>query len=155
MTDILRQDQLYAYATQAGFTGNARDNIVAIAMAESGGNPTAQNCNNPGGSCDRGILQINNQFHPEVSDKCAYNPLCAFTAAFSISNGGTDFSPWTTFKSGAYTKFLNPGGPTYPTLSSTGGISSSLISGLTSHTFVFILAMVAVILGLIIMYRRQ
>lgn len=161
---ILRADQLYAFATAAGFTGSARDNIVAISMAESGGNTQAQNCSNPGGSCDRGLLQINNYWHKEISDQCAYDPLCSFQAAYQISSGGTDFSPWTTFKSGAYTKYLNPATPSYTSpntagtqpsanfLNSTGG---NIMTALTQHTLLFTIAIVAVIMGFVIMSRSE
>jgi hypothetical protein len=126
--------QLTQYAQQAGFSGSGLQNIVAIAMAESGGNPTAQNCNNPGGTCDRGVLQINNCWHPEVSDSCANDPACAFKAAYSISNNGTSFTPWTTFTSGAYKQFLNQVSNTVGnTLGSiTGGQTSSSSGSPTS-----------------------
>jgi hypothetical protein len=95
------------YAKQAGFSGDSLVNIVSIALAESGLDANAQNCNNAGGSCDRGIVQINNYWHSEVNDTCAYDPRCAFKAAYSISNNGTSFTPWTTFTSGASSKFTN------------------------------------------------
>lgn len=99
--------QLEGFATQAGFNGQQAYIITAIALAESGGNDQAKNCNNPGGTCDRGVVQINNYYHKEVSDSCAYDPLCAFQAAYKISGKGQDFSPWTTFQNGAYKKYLS------------------------------------------------
>jgi hypothetical protein len=54
-----------------------------------------------------GILQINNYWHSSVTDQCAYDPACSFKSAYSITKGGTDFSQWTTFTSGAYSKFTN------------------------------------------------
>lgn len=85
----------------AGFRGASLINVVSIAEAESRLQPHGpDNLNrNAAGqvtSRDRGILQINSVYHPEVSDACAYNPQCAFNAAFRISNGGSDFSPWST-----------------------------------------------------------
>lgn len=103
---VLSVSQATQYAAQAGFSGNAQNIIVAIAQAESGLNPQAQNCNNPGGTCDRGILQINSYWHSEVSDQCAYDPACAFQAAYRISGNGRNFSPWTTYTSGAYKQYL-------------------------------------------------
>src|SRR5579875_732127 len=88
-------------ASKAGFRGQSLTTIVAIAMAESCLSNTAQHVN-ADGSIDRGILQINNKAHPEVSDACAYNIQCAFNAAYTISNRGTDFTPWTTFVNGDY-----------------------------------------------------
>lgn len=101
--------QATQFAQQAGFSGQGLQNILAIAQAESGLNPSAQNCNNPGGSCDRGILQINNSYHSEVTNQCAYDPACAFAAAFKIS-GGNNFSQWTTFQNGAYKQYLGNSG---------------------------------------------
>lgn len=98
--------QAESYAAQAGFTGSALSTILAIAQAESGLNPCALNCNNKGGSCDRGVLQINNFYHPEVSDACAFDPACAFQQGYRISNAGQSFTAWATFINGSYRKFL-------------------------------------------------
>jgi murein DD-endopeptidase MepM/ murein hydrolase activator NlpD len=91
------------YAQAAGFTGSGLRTIVAIAQAESGLNTNAQHVNSDAShSVDRGILQINNLWHAEVTDAQAYNPATAFQAGYTISRGGTDFTPWTTFRTGAY-----------------------------------------------------
>lgn len=103
----LTQDQLNQYAQQAGFTGQSLQDIVAIAMAESGGNTLASNTVGNSAGTDRGVLQINSFFHPDVTDACAYDPACSFRSAFNISNQGTNFNPWVTFTSGAYKKFLS------------------------------------------------
>lgn len=60
---------------------------------------------NIGGSIDRGYLQFNSFWHPEVSDACAYNAVCAFAAAFRVS-GGYNFSQWVTYDTGAYLRYL-------------------------------------------------
>lgn len=106
---ILSVAQARQYAAQAGFSGIAQDIIVAIAQAESSLNTSAMNCNNPGGSCDRGVLQINSYWHPEVSDQCAFDPACAFQQAFRISKNGTDFSQWVTYQNGSYQKYISSG----------------------------------------------
>lgn len=100
--------QAQSYAQSAGFTGNALNIIVAIAQAESSLNTNAKGTNTDG-SIDRGILQINNKWHAEVSDACAYDPACAFQQGYRISNKGTNFSPWSTYTSGAYKKYLSGG----------------------------------------------
>ena len=86
---VWNKAQLEGYATQAGFNGQSAYIIVAIALAESGGNDQAGHVNTDG-SIDRGVLQINSRWHPEVSDSCAYTPLCSFQSAYNISNKGTD-----------------------------------------------------------------
>lgn len=99
------------YASNAGFDGDALDTIVAIARAESSLDPmaTLENKDDAGNvrSVDRGILQINDRWHPEVSDLEAYNPVTAFQAGYRISNGGTKFSDWVTYNTGAYRRYLN------------------------------------------------
>ena len=90
----------------AGFPGGASQaNGLAICQAESGRNPLAKHVN-ADGSIDRGIWQINDKAHPDVSDATAYDPVLATKAALSISKGGTDYSPWSTFKNGAYEPHL-------------------------------------------------
>lgn len=96
-----------SYAQKAGFTGNGLVLAVAIALTESGGVTNATGMNRSGAgrqvtSIDRGLWQINNVYHPEVSDACAYDPTCAAQAAYRISRSGTNWSPWTTYTTGAY-----------------------------------------------------
>ncbi len=99
--------QAINWAHAAGFSGMPLVTIVCIARAESGLNVAAQHTNTgvacgKSGSIDRGILQINNACHPEVSDIAAYDGASAFRAAWVISNHGTSFSPWATYTSGAW-----------------------------------------------------
>merc|ERR1712039_780611 len=80
---------------------------VAVALAESSGNCDAKNFNTDSHhSEDRGLWQINNYWHKEVSDSCAFNCKCNAKSAYTISNKGTNFSPWSTYKSGAYKAHL-------------------------------------------------
>src|SRR6266704_5200085 len=90
--------QAIDWARAAGFRGAGLLTVVAVAYAESGLSTSAKKCSNPGGTCDRGILQINNHFHSEISDSCAYDGACSFRAAYKISNGGTSFTPWVSYK---------------------------------------------------------
>jgi Lysozyme like domain len=94
-------------AAQAGFTGQGLRLAVAVGLAESGGNPTARGPNPPtpgcpAGSTDRGAWQLNNCYHPEVSDACADDLACAAVETYRISSGGSDWREWTTYTSGAY-----------------------------------------------------
>lgn len=97
-----------ASASRAGFRGTALEIIVAIAWAESGLQTHGpDNINSDQWrSRDRGILQINNHWHPDVSDTCAYDINCAFEAGYRISAHGTNFNAWTTFRNGAYRQYL-------------------------------------------------
>ena len=64
-----------------------------IAMAESGGNQYAHSPTN-----DFGYWQINGSHGGMAS----YDPMTNARAAISISGDGTNWSPWTTYTSGAY-----------------------------------------------------
>lgn len=85
-------NELLALAHYVGFKGQSQANVAAIALAESGGNPNASHVNTDG-SIDRGLYQINNRFHPDVSDSCAYDPVCSTRAVMAMTGGGKTFSP--------------------------------------------------------------
>lgn len=99
-------DKAELYARLAGFKETAVRTIVAIAMAESGLDPAWEHFN-ADGSLDRGILQINNYWHSEVSDADAYNAAMAFVQGYRISNEGSNFTPWTTYTNGAYLQYTS------------------------------------------------
>lgn len=91
----------------AGWRGDRLVLAVAISLAESGCTPGATGYNGPtsgcpNGSADRGAWQINDCYHAEVSDACAYDLQCNADEAYRISDGGADFTPWTTYNTGAY-----------------------------------------------------
>jgi hypothetical protein len=100
------------YAHAAGIPCDWRLVVAgAIAMAESSGSPTAVGRNGPtrgcpNGSRDRGLWQINDCYHPSVSDACAFDSACNAQAMVSISNHGSNFQPWATFTGGAYRAHL-------------------------------------------------
>jgi Lysozyme like domain len=86
-------------ASNAGFSGVDLVTAVAIAYAESSGNPGAVGDN--GDSI--GLWQINLPNHPEYQGVDLTDPQTNANAAFAIySAAGNSFSPWTTFKTGAY-----------------------------------------------------
>ena len=140
----LSRDQLYQYGKQAGFTGAALDEVVAIAFAESAGDTQHQNVNHAqltvNGttypfSTDRGVLQINREWNPDVSDACAFDPVCSFAWAYKVT-GGRQPAPgadpfkayWVTVQQGQYKQFLTPGYQPGSTSSSTTGGSTSTSS---------------------------
>lgn len=100
-----------AYA--AGFRGDKLTMAVAISLAETGGsgNPKAVSSTN-----DYGLWQINQPSHPtyfKVANQI-FDPSFNARAAFNISKGGADWSPWTTYKTGAYKHYFGQGIPTGP-----------------------------------------
>jgi hypothetical protein len=90
----------------AGFTGNGLTTAVAVALAESGGDYMAVNtAGNTPPSRDRGLFQINDHWHAEVTDAQAFDPEAAAKVAFTISRGGDIWHEWAAFRSGAYLAF--------------------------------------------------
>lgn len=89
--------QAKMFAALAGFSGNSLNRIVAIGLCESGLQTDRRGIQDPR---DRGWLQINSFWHPEVSDACAFDPACAAREAYRISSQGTNFNQWTTFQNG-------------------------------------------------------
>ena len=76
---------------------------AAIAYAESGGIPNALS---PSPERSVGLWQINTRAHPTYLFEDMKIPAKNAHAAFSISKGGTDWSPWTTYTSGKYKMHL-------------------------------------------------
>jgi hypothetical protein len=104
--------QLAALAANAGFSGDDLVTAVAIAIAESGGNPQAYNpetmAKAPQGKGSFGLWQIYLQAHPELSGRDLFDPPTNASAAFAVySHAGGSFQPWTTFKTGAYQAYLD------------------------------------------------
>jgi len=89
------------YAGRAGFSGVDLVTAVAIAYAESAGDPNAVGDLDLGRSI--GLWQINLRAHPEYTEEYLLNPQNNAFAAFQIyRDAGYSFHPWSTFKSGAY-----------------------------------------------------
>lgn len=99
---------LVSLAQSAGFAGADAYIAAAIALAESSGDPNAVGDLEltPGGSI--GLWQINLKAHPEYNAQELTNPQTNAAAAFAIyQQRGNSFLPWSTFKSGAYSKYLD------------------------------------------------
>jgi LysM repeat protein len=78
---------------QAGGSSGEAVTAASIAMAESSGRQFAT-----GGVGERGYWQIN----PNHGSLSTYDPLGNAKAAVIISDNGQNWSPWTTFTSGAF-----------------------------------------------------
>lgn len=103
--------QIRAYASAAG-AANA-DLAAAVAMAESSGNANAHNAIPPDDSY--GLWQINmlgslgtsrRKSLGISSNSQLYDPGTNARAMVQISSGGSNFSAWSTYTSGAYKKYL-------------------------------------------------
>jgi cell wall-associated NlpC family hydrolase len=97
-------EQIYAFARRAGFSPDESATMTAIALAESGGNSRAHN---PYGEDSRGLWQINARAHPDLAKRYdLYDPLQNAQAAFAVSRGGSDVSPWTVTHGGNGARYL-------------------------------------------------
>lgn len=117
--------QLRAFAVAAGFPGASADIAAAIALAESGGESNATNIvtqaqadawnaehpEGPRHGPERsfGPWQVNTLVHPAFSEQHLTDPAYNAKAAFAVSNGGTNFAPWSTFTDGTYKRYLQSG----------------------------------------------
>lgn len=95
--------EITAVARAAGF-GKDADTLataVAVALAESSGRTNAVS---PTGCC-HGLWQINVNVHPYTKAQMR-DPAQNAAAAWKISNGGTNWKPWSAYNNGAYFFYL-------------------------------------------------
>jgi hypothetical protein len=111
----LSDDQIAAYARQAGFAGSNLVTAVAVALAESGGRTDA-----PGDLGLRtsvwgpsiGLWQIRSLNSQRgtgaVRDEFAnLDPAVNARHAFEVAGGGSNWQPWSTFNNGAFRQYVN------------------------------------------------
>lgn len=108
---------LRALASSVGFPDPAL--AAAVSMAESGGNTCAQGdpstgdhrCDGPNGtSTSFGLWQVHTPANPQYDPASLLDPMYNARAALEISRGGKLWTPWTTYKTGAYRQWYQPGG---------------------------------------------
>lgn len=108
----LSRTQLAALAKGAGFTGRNVDIAVAVALAESSGNPSNHNSTPPDDSY--GLWQINmiGSLGPDrrkrfnlKSSADLYDPATNARVAYAIWKD-EGWHPWTTYTKGTYKEFL-------------------------------------------------
>ncbi len=98
-------DTLVQAGRAAGFEGEDLVTMVAIGMAESGGNPASQNLTHPDHSI--GLWQINQLAHRGQfgSDEALMDPVTNANAARSL-HSQRGFQPWSAYTNGAYQQFM-------------------------------------------------
>jgi hypothetical protein len=101
MDDQLNKKQALAVCHFVGFRAEKLVTAVAVMGAESGRKYLAVGTN-PDGSQDRGLFQINDRAHPDISDADALLPIPNARYAFKMSNGGKNWAPWAAYNSGRY-----------------------------------------------------
>lgn len=101
--------QVAQMARNAGFPESAIPTVVAISQAESSGNASATHSNN-NGSTDYGLMQINSVHSDLLKGKNWADPQQNLNMAYQVyKDAGGSFSPWSTYNSGAYNKFIGMG----------------------------------------------
>ena len=101
----ISMSQVASYWKRAGGSTSSCPTAVAVAWAESRGDTKAKGYNS--NSVDRGLWQINNYWHRDVSDSCAFDAACNAKAAVRISSGGSRWSPWATYNDGLHHRWMN------------------------------------------------
>lgn len=104
----LTPDQIATVAQNAGFSGSDLTMSVAVALAESGGDPNAVGDLNltPGGSI--GLWQINLKAHPDLAQWNLTDPQTNANAAYRVyTAAGNSFYPWSTYKAGISASLLS------------------------------------------------
>lgn len=156
---ILSQNEIAALAQQVGLSASAARIASAIAMAESSGNTHAHNPRPPDDSY--GLWQINmiNKLGPERRAKFGlsrneelFDPAVNARAMYSISSGGTNWNPWTTYTSGRYKSYLS-GSETGTPAGTTPlpGSSGTTVQGTTSQ--VSLPLIIVIVVGLVLLLR--
>jgi phage-related protein len=121
---VYSRTQLMQLWDQEGGAPGAANVAAAVALAESSGSATASNTNKDG-TIDRGLWQINSS-HGSLS---TFDVAGNTKAAIKISSDGRNWTPWTTYRTGAYKKFMGanikpPKGATGSTNISIGGTTA-------------------------------
>jgi len=116
--------QLRALWISAGGSDQTADVAAAVALAESGGCQYAlsgpvdvrpvKECSYRATSSENsfGLWQINTLAHLQYAGTNLFDPRINAGAALQISGNGSDWTPWTTYTSGAYRAYLQ--GPPAP-----------------------------------------
>lgn len=106
---------LVQHVQRAGFRGERAATAIAVAMAESGGNPRAHNPNAGTGDNSYGLWQINmlGGMGPErrkqyglSANEALFDPQTNARVAYQMSGGGQNWRAWTTYTSGKYKQYL-------------------------------------------------
>lgn len=107
--------QIEVYAYNAGFRDEELRTASAIALAESGGDPHCYDPETaffeehkiPAGQGSLGLWQIFVHEHPEFEGWNLDDPqVNACAAAIVFAKAAKQFTPWSTYTSGAFKKFL-------------------------------------------------
>ena len=101
----LTAQEIASAMSAAGWPASQIPTGVAVAFAESGGNPNATN-RNSNGSTDHGLFQINSIHKTTLASGNWANPTDNARMALKVyKEAGNSWRPWVAYKSGSYRKF--------------------------------------------------
>jgi hypothetical protein len=141
-------DDLYRLAVSVGFPpGDTAVTAAAVALAESGisgSNPHVSDPNavgDPTFGGSYGLWQINHPAHPEYDTEALLDPTYNAKAALAVwqnaPNGGSNFTPWSTYNHGDYKQFVEAppaDAPTAQTLR-TAGICALILAAAVATAY--------------------
>jgi hypothetical protein len=125
---VLSDREIAGAVKAAGFPRASWNVAVAVALAESGGNPDALNNKNTNGSSDYGLFQINSVHADLLKAHNWRDPTDNARMALAISSNGTNWRPWVAYTTGRYAAYLPrahaaTGSPVEPA-AATSGVSA-------------------------------
>lgn len=126
--------KFYADTSQTGATFHTpispNNGIIAVAIcfAESGGVVDNRGGPNKDGTYDWGLWQINDVHHPDDNIKRYAAP--NWQAAYSISNNGTNWHAWSSFKNGKYMQHMGAAAAAWQTATPIDGHKAMEQAGL-------------------------
>lgn len=98
---VLTPTQIAKVASDAGFPATELPTAVAVAYAESGGNPQAKGGPNKNGSYDYGLFQINSVHSQLLSSGDWADPAANARMAYQVWKG-SGWKAWSTYNNGRY-----------------------------------------------------
>jgi Lysozyme like domain len=105
LTGNMTAEQIAQYADEAGFSGPDLQVAVAVALAESSGDPNAMG--DPTLGMSVGLWQINLKAHPQYTQAQLLDPQTNANAAYAIYQAaGSTFTPWSTYNGGQYSAYI-------------------------------------------------
>jgi hypothetical protein len=103
----LKATEIAKHAAAAGFRGADLQTSVAVALAESGGNPSARNLSSREDS--RGLWQINVRAHTEFANANLYDPATNARAARTVLRK-QGWTAWSVFSNGKFLLYMPTAG---------------------------------------------
>lgn len=103
----LTADQIAALVLARGFRDPVR--ATAVVLGESGGDTQAVNTSNANGTIDRGLWQLNSVHvdSGKITVADTFDVAKSTDFAYTLSNGGTDFRPWTATRRASFAGHLD------------------------------------------------